>query len=174
MLAAGVTAAEIIIAVFVLNFRHFVMSLAFVNQIKTKRKSGQIPLTLLLTDETFAMASLHKKESKKAEACWFYGGIMISAYSSWVVGSFIGGLLGNLMPAALSASMGIALYAMFIGLLVPSMKHSLAVTVIAFAAMTINSLGQWAGLTEGWAIVTGTILGGAFGVFLLPEEEGEE
>ncbi|SDJ42328.1 AzlC family ABC transporter permease [Salimicrobium halophilum] len=174
MIAAGVTAAEIIIAVFVLNFRHFVMSLSFVNQIQAEGKKKQFPLTLLLTDETFAMSSIHKREANKVDAFWFYGGIMIAAYSSWVLGSLAGGLLGNVMPPSLSDSMGIALYAMFIGLLVPSMKNSLAVTGIALTAMAINSLGQWAGMTSGWAIVAGTILGGALGIFVLPDEEGEE
>ncbi|SIS47206.1 AzlC family ABC transporter permease [Salimicrobium flavidum] len=175
MVAAGVTAAEIIIAVFVLNFRHFVMSLSFVNQMKGHERKKQLPLTFLLTDETFAISSIYKKEAKEAHAFWFYGGIMLAAYSSWVVGSLVGGLLGNVMPSALSDSMGIALYAMFIGLLIPSFKNSFAVMVIAVAAMGINTIAQWAGLTSGWAIVAGTILGGFAGIFVLPEEEeGEE
>lgn len=174
MIAAGVTAAEIIIAVFVLNFRHFVMSLSFVNQMKGHEKKKKLPLTALLTDETFAISSIYKKEAKEHHAFWFYGGIMLAAYSSWVIGSLIGGLLGNVMPSALSDSMGIALYAMFIGLLIPSLKKSLAVTVIAGSAMIINTAAQWAGLTSGWAIVAGTILGGLVGVFVLPDEEDEE
>ncbi|SDX47830.1 AzlC family ABC transporter permease [Salimicrobium album] len=174
MVAAGVSAVEIIIAVFVLNFRHFVMSLSFVNQMKAHAKKRKLPLTLFLTDETFAISSIHKKEAKEPHAFWFYGGVMMAAYSAWVLGSLAGGLLGNVMPKALSDSMGIALYAMFIGLLVPSLKTSIAVGGIAGAAMIINSTAQWAGLTAGWSIVIGTILGGLLGVFLLPDEEEEE
>src|SRR5690625_3920530 len=57
MIGMGVSALEIIIATFVLNFRHFVMSLSFINQIKGYTMKWKLPLSTLLTDETFSVAS---------------------------------------------------------------------------------------------------------------------
>src|SRR5699024_12654391 len=51
---------------------------------------------------------------------YFYTGIFLSAYLAWVIGSLAGGVLGEVIPPMLSDSMGIALYALFISLLVPS------------------------------------------------------
>src|SRR5699024_6405392 len=125
------SAMEIIIATFVLNFRHFVMSLSFMNRLRTVARKWKLPLSLSLTDESFAVSAFHPKEANQKHGAYFYFGIFIIAYLSWVFGSFVGGLLGDVVPETLSQSMGIALYAMFIGLLVPSVKKNLKVGLIA-------------------------------------------
>src|SRR5690625_3836963 len=56
MIAASASAIEIIIATFVLNFRHFIMSLAYSNQIRDSVSvKGRSLLSLGLTDESFAV-----------------------------------------------------------------------------------------------------------------------
>src|SRR5699024_1431641 len=57
MIAVGAGALEIIVATFVLNFRHFVMSLSFMNRLRNLSLKWKAPLSLGLTDETFAMSS---------------------------------------------------------------------------------------------------------------------
>lgn len=166
MIAVGAGVTEIVVATFVLNFRHFVMSLSFMNVMKSLARSVKIPLSLGLTDESFAVATLHAQPSKEKKGYLFYVTIFLSAYLSWVLGSLIGGLMGDFIPAQLSQSMGIALYALFIGLLIPSVKKNLKVGLIALIAMLINLLfSQF--MSDGWAIVFGTVLGGLAGLFLL-------
>ncbi|MGM0942189.1 MAG: AzlC family ABC transporter permease [Bacillota bacterium] len=171
MIAVGTGTIEIIIATFVLNFRHFVMSLSFMNRLRGIDLKWKLPLSMGLTDETFAVASLHTKEAKMEKGAWFYTVIILAAYLSWVIGSFIGGMLGEIIPDKLSQSMGIALYAMFIGLLIPSVKKELKVGGIAIIAMLIHALCVQVGMSTGWAIVLGTILGGMSGIVLLRGEE---
>lgn len=170
MIAASATAVEIIVATFVLNFRHFVMSLSFMNEIRERISlKGRTGLALSLTDETFAVSALHKEVVKEEKAVFFYAAINLSAYLSWVFGSFVGGMLGEVIPEQLSQSMGIALYAMFIGLLVPSVKKELRVGLIAIIAMLINVIASQF-VSSGWAIVFGTVFGGLAGVYLLKEK----
>ncbi|MFA1819197.1 AzlC family ABC transporter permease [Virgibacillus oceani] len=171
MIAVGAGVLEIIIATFVLNFRHFVMSLSFMNRLREVPIKWKAPLSLGLTDETFAVSSLHTKEAKMEKGALFYTTLILTAYVSWIAGSFLGGVLGEVIPERLSQSMGIALYAMFIGLLVPSVKKELKVGLIAILAMLINALCLQLGLSTGWAIVFGTILGGMSGIYLLKEEK---
>lgn len=94
----------------------------------------------------------------------------MSAYLSWVGGSLLGGVLGEIIPDTLGQSMGIALYAMFIGLLVPSVKKEIKVALIAIIAMLIN-VGSSQFVSDGWGIVFGTILGSLTGVYFLKEEQ---
>ncbi|RKQ18869.1 branched-chain amino acid ABC transporter permease [Oceanobacillus bengalensis] len=173
MIAVGSGAVEIIIATFVLNFRHFVMSLSFMNQLRGVALKWKIPLTLGLTDETFAVSALNPDEAKKEKGAYFYAAIIIVAYLSWVLGSLLGGILGDIIPQKLSQSMGIALYAMFIGLLVPSVKKELKVGLIAIVAMLLNASCVQLGMSTGWAIVVGTVVGGMSGIYLLKEEKEE-
>ena len=171
MIAVGAGVLEIVIATFVLNFRHFVMRLSFMNRLREVPLRWKAPLSLGLTDETFAVSSLHTKEAKMEKGALFYTALILTAYISWIAGSFLGGVLGEVIPERLSQSMGIALYAMFIGLLVPSVKKELKVGLIAIIAMLINALCLQLGMSTGWAIVLGTILGGMSGFYLLKEEK---
>src|SRR5699024_7510450 len=103
------------------------MIMSFMNQLKDIRLNWKIPLSLGLTDETFAVSSLHTKEAKMEKGVLFYTALFITAWLAWILGSLLGGVLGDVIPEKLSQSMGIALYAMFIGLLVPSVKKELKV-----------------------------------------------
>lgn len=170
MIAVSAGAAEIIIATFVLNFRHFVMSLSFMNRLRGVSLKWRLPLSMGLTDETFAVTALNPKEAKLDKGTWFYATIIITAYLSWIFGSFIGGVVGEVIPERLSQSMGIALYAMFIGLLLPTVKQNKKIALIAILAMLINTICVQLGMSTGWAIVLGTIIGGMSGIFLLKEE----
>src|SRR5699024_8182492 len=74
------------------------------------------------------------------------------------------------IPEQLSQSMGIALYALFIGLLVPSIKKNIRVIFVVIVAMLVNYLFSQV-VSEGWAIVLGTLIGGLSGVLLLKEDK---
>lgn len=171
MIVASATAVEIILATFVLNFRHFVMSLSFMNGLREHVSlKGKMALSLGLTDETFSVAALHMDEAKKERSVLFYGTIILTAYLTWVFGSLLGGLVGNIIPETLSQSMGIALYALFIALLVPSVKKHYRYGIIAIIAIIINVfVSQF--LSSGWAIVMATVFGGLSGLFILKEED---
>lgn len=172
MIAVGAGAAEIIIATFVLNFRHFIMSLSFMNRIRGIAFKWKAPLALGLTDETFAVSSLHSEKAKLEKGALFYASLFLTAYISWIGGSFLGGVLGEFIPEKWSQSMGIALYAMFIGLLIPSVKKELKIGLIAILAMLINWFcTSILGMSSGWAIVIGTVVGGFGGIFLIGSEE---
>lgn len=169
MIAVNASAVEIVIATFVLNFRHFVMSLSFMNDVRDRfGLKDRLLISAGLTDETFAVSALHKEEMEEEKGVLFYFTIIFTAYLSWVLGSFVGGLVGEIIPEKLSNSMGIALYAMFIGLLVPSVKKEWRVGLIAVVAMLICLLASQY-VSTGWAIVAGTVVGGFSGVFLLEE-----
>src|SRR5699024_9435735 len=84
MIAVSASAAEIILATFVLNFRHFVMSLSFMNGLRDHVGiKGRVGLSLGLTDETFSVAALHMDEAKKEKSVLFYGTIILTGYLSW-------------------------------------------------------------------------------------------
>ncbi|MFQ3543742.1 AzlC family ABC transporter permease [Halobacillus rhizosphaerae] len=171
MVAAGTGIMEVVIATFVLNFRHFVMSLSFVNRLKDISLKAKLPLSLGLTDETFTVSTLYRKEAKEDYGGWFYAALFLTAYSSWTGGSYLGGILGDVIPPRLSESMGIALFAMFIGLLIPSVKKQYRLAGIALLAMLINFICQRLGMEQGWSIILGTLLGALIGVFILDDEE---
>lgn len=170
MIASSASVVEIIVATFVLNFRHFIMSLSFMNQVQSEiGTKNRFLLSLGLTDETFAVTSLHIEQNKEEKGFIFFMTVTIAAYLSWILGTLLGGVLGEAIPEQLSQSMGIALYALFIGLLVPPLKQNVRLIIIVVIAMCVNYFFSYF-ISSGWSIVLGTLFGGLSGVILLKGE----
>lgn len=169
MIVLGAAALEIVFATLVLNFRHFVMSMSWVNKEKHLTTPWKTGLTCWLTDETFAVSML-KLDDHEAQGPLFSFGLMVSAYCSWVVGSLLGGLLASLIPAEIGASMSMGLYAMFIGLLVPAVRVQWRVGIVAVFSAIIATLLQLI-INMGWAIVVATVVAGLLGVWLIDDQQ---
>jgi 4-azaleucine resistance transporter AzlC len=173
LLAQGVSSIAIIVATFILNLRHLLMSAVLSQQLKVSKLNPF--LAFGITDETFAVATMSTEKEKDEPL--FFAGVMLTAYSSWILGTMAGVLFAGWIPESLGQSMGIALYAMFIGLLVPSLKKGLPVIVTAALGAALS----WGGqaflspyLSKGWTIVLATLLATTFGFLFFgsPDKEG--
>jgi 4-azaleucine resistance transporter AzlC len=168
LIAAGTGVFEIIFTTFIVNIRHFLMSASLNEKVDEDSLWKKALYSFGITDETFSVASM--KEGN-VSAGYMFGLIFIS-YSSWVVFSGVGHLIGANLPETLQESMSVALYAMFIGLLVPSMKKQRKVVFLASAAGVIHSLIYLTGLlSTGWAIVLSTLLSAILIEMIYPKEE---
>ncbi|QQK76209.1 AzlC family ABC transporter permease [Salicibibacter cibarius] len=170
MLAIGTVGLEIILATFILNVRHFVMSISLFSNLQHIPKRWQAILAQGITDESFALASLKQKELGTHPSAAIYLGIFSGAFGMWVIGTGIGALIGNVVPDALSDSMGIALYALFIGLLVPAIRAYRKIGLIAAGSAGLCWIFSLY-LSEGWAIVLATVFGSLIGVWMLEEDK---
>ena len=176
LLTLGAASWEIVLTTFILNLRHFLMSASLSQSLKPDSNKALLPIISFgVTDETFTVASLNAKE--KLDTSYLLG-LNIIAYSAWNLGTWCGLFLASGLPQSLQDSMGIALYAMFIGLLVPSAAKSKPVLIIALAAAAAHALLKWlplfAGLSTGWSIIISTIVAAAVGTYLYPQEESQD
>jgi 4-azaleucine resistance transporter AzlC len=169
MVLTGSGFVEIILATFVLNFRHFIMSMSLMHSLKHIPKQWKLVLAFGITDESFAVLSMKGKQADLDLSHIYAAGVMVTAYASWVIGSLIGGIFADAIPPSISSSMSIGLYAMFIGLLVPAIRGAWRVGLIVAASMALSYVfGLF--FDRGWAIVFATILAALVGV-VVPEEE---
>jgi 4-azaleucine resistance transporter AzlC len=175
MMTLGAAAWEIVMTTFILNLRHFLMTTALSQRIEAGTPRRILSLIAFgVTDETFSVASLRKDEQLKAK---FLLGLNLIAYTAWNVGTWIGMALGSSLPAALKSSMGISLYAMFIGLLIPSFRTFRPAIAVAAISMATASVLHWVppftGLSPGWVIIISTVLASTVGAFLYPAAKDE-
>jgi 4-azaleucine resistance transporter AzlC len=155
LLTLGTGIFEIILTTFIVNIRHFLMSTSLNEKWEEDNLLPKVIFSFGITDETFSVAAT---KTGKVTAGYMFGVISV-AYSSWVVFSGIGHLIGASLPKTLQESMAVALYAMFIGLLVPSMKKGIKTIYLASLAAIFNSVFTFGKILEaGWAIVISTIL----------------
>ncbi|WP_420491825.1 AzlC family ABC transporter permease [Neobacillus niacini] len=155
LIAYGTGIVEIILTTFIVNIRHFLMSTSLNEKSEDDDIRKKMIYSFGITDETFSVVAT--KEGTVTTGFMF--GVNLVAYSSWVIFTGIGHLIGASLPQTLQESMGVALYAMFIGLLVPSLQKSVKVLYLATLAAIFNSIFTLGGIiAQGWAIVISTIL----------------
>lgn len=99
----------------------------------------------------------------------------LTAYTGWVSGTLAGFVLGTCMPAVLTQSMGVALYALLLAILMPELKTSLRSLVLAVASGFFNwFLVMVDLLPKGWSIIVCIFVVASAGVFLNPGFVKEE
>lgn len=167
MMLLHATFIELVLATFVLNFRHFIMSLSMSHRLRSFKLRDKVLIGALTTDESFSVLSVLNKE--KTTPVSFYFALHISSYIAWVGGSYLGGIIGAFIPETLRKSFGISLYAMFIALLLPSVKKEWRYGLIALIAMGLNYL-LIPLASEGIRIVFSTVIASFIGVVIRKKE----
>lgn len=169
MYAQGAALITIIIATFVLNLRHLIMSTCVMNEMRSAPTGIKLLGAFGITDETFAMYTTVREGHSNA---LFFLGLATCAYGSWVGGTALGVITANLLPDVLSASLGISLYAMFVAILVPNLVKNLRLALLALLTALCNTALSRV-MDSSWALVVSTILCAGIGVFFVPLETEE-
>jgi 4-azaleucine resistance transporter AzlC len=176
LLAGGASAFAIVLATLVLNFRHFLMSISLSRRLPALKSHGARRIVSLLglgfgiTDETFVVASLNLGLTPA-----FFAGLALTAYLAWLSGTLIGAGFSSLIPPIIARGMGVALYAMFIAILLPGVKSSWINGAVAAAGALIAWGTSLAipGLPSGWRIVIAILAASLLGAALGGRKESE-
>ncbi|RXI98742.1 branched-chain amino acid ABC transporter permease [Anaerobacillus alkaliphilus] len=152
LIAIGTGALEIIFTTFIINIRHLLMSTAISEKAEKDNPIIKGVYAFGMTDEVFAVTST--KAGKLTSP--YILGVGCLAYSSWVINSGIGYIIGTSLPEILQKSMSIALYALFIALLVPSLKKHRKIIMLACFAAFLNAILTLF-IPTGWAIIIATL-----------------
>lgn len=174
LIMANASIFEITLTTFVINIRYMLMSLSLSQKI-----TSQMPLlkrctmAFGITDETFTVASLEKKEITFP----YMMGLITCPYFGWALGTALGAVTTSMLPKSLQSALGIALYAMFLALIVPAAKKSKEALVVIIVAVFISSLFKWVPyinkISGGWSIIIATIIAATTGAVLFPREDDE-
>ncbi|CDD43647.1 predicted branched-chain amino acid permease (Azaleucine resistance) [Clostridium sp. CAG:299] len=176
LIFAGAGYLEVALTTFVINIRYMLMSLSLSQ--KLERKTGtlaRLALAFGITDETFVVGSL-KPGTLTAP---FMLGLILMPVAGWNLGTLMGGCISTLLPQALQNAMGIALYAMFIALIIPAAKasaHVLCIICIAVAVQCgLNYIPVFSFLSDGFRVIISTVAAAGLGAWLFPgtDDSGE-
>lgn len=127
---------EMLITQLTINVRYSFMSIALSQKIDSKFKGiFKVILGFFITDEIFAVAISEKNVSKK-----YFLGLATLPYFGWSIGTLTGAIIGNVLPESIINSLCMALYAMFIGSIVPQCEKNKKVLIIVILTAFISSL----------------------------------
>ena len=125
------------------------------------------------TDEIFALAM----ERGRGLTLPYLLGLGVLPILGWTGGTLVGALAGSLLPSSVQTALGVALYGMFIAIVVPQVKESRPMLVTAGTAAVLATAFRFLPvlreLSEGLAIVLCTVAAAALAavLFPIPEEE---
>ena len=168
MMGAGAGALSIVLATFVLNLRHVIMSTCIFRKVRIKNAFLKLISAMSVTDEGFALITTEDDDSCDLP---FILGIITLTYLSWVFGTVVGVVASNILPDVIANSFAIALYALFIALIVPDIKKSFRLFITVAVTALLNT-AFCLFIESSWAIIISTLAGAAIGTFIV--EDGEQ
>ena len=132
LIGAGVSYMEIALTTLILNMRYILMSCALSQKIdKNTPIVHRFLMAYDVTDEIFGLSIMSEG---RLDPKYTYGLIAISA-PSWAIGTYLGAVMDSVMPAGVLSAMNLALYGMFIAVIVPPAKKDKTIAVVIAVSM---------------------------------------
>lgn len=135
IIAGGGTLLELMATQIVINLRYALMSISLSQKFdKTVTLPHRFAIAFVNTDEVFAVAT-----SKKGSVNKFYMyGLILTPFLGWSSGTIFGAIAGDILPAIVTNSLNIAIYGMFIAIVVPEIKISRSVLSCVLIAIALS------------------------------------
>lgn len=169
LILQGAGMMEITLTTFVINIRYMLMSLSLTQRLgKDMTLLKRLVIAFGITDETFSVASMEKGRLSFP----YLFGLILLPFLGWSLGTALGAVICSALPSTLSSAMGIALYAMFIAIIIPPAKKSFPVIMILLISITVVCLLRYIPvfhfISSGFRVILATIAGAGIGAFLFP------
>ena len=161
---------EMLISQFTINIRYSFMSISLSQKTDARfRGIWRWMLGFFMTDEIFAVASTQVSVSRS-----FFTGLSIIPWLGWTLGTMLGALIGTILPDRVLAALGLAIYGMFVAIVVPEMKNSrpvIAVVAVAAAlSVCFSFIPLLARIPQGFAISICAVAAAALGALVFPRD----
>ncbi len=174
MHAAG-TFFEMALATFFINLRYSLMAISLSQKVSPEFGTLQrLLLSTGITDEIYAVAM---SQEGKIPPRYFFG-LMIAPYIGWSTGTLVGAYAGEILPQILTSALGVALYGMFIAIVVPQMKASrantIAVAIAVACSLAFHYIPLLRGVSIGFAIILCAITASLVAAIAFPVKEAED
>jgi predicted branched-subunit amino acid permease len=173
LIIAGKGYLEITLVTFVINIRYMLMSLSISQKIENKTTLLQrLIFAFGITDETFSVASMEEGRLSYRYMC----GLITGPIIGWTLGTTLGALICSTLPINLSNAMGIALYGMFIAIIVPPARNSLKVVYVIAISIGITCILRYvpglSKISSGFRVIIATVLASGVCAIAYPIEDG--
>lgn len=175
IIASGGSFAEMALAQLIINLRYALMSLSLSQKLDSKFNIWhRLAVSFCVTDEVFAVAS---GKGRDLPPRYMYGLILLP-YLFWSGGTAVGAFLGSILDDVIKSALGIAIYGMFIAIIVPPSKKNRGVlfTVLLAAALSciVYYVPAFGFITSGISIIICTVIAAAVAALLFPQPVREE
>ena len=172
LIGAGAGIIEMITTTIVVNLRYLLMSCSLTQKLSPETKLlHRLALSYCMTDEIFGLSI---SVDGFLRPVYTYG-ITVISVSGWCLGTVLGVVAGNILPALVTNALGVAMYGMFLAIIIPPAKenHFLgALVAVSMAASGLFSILPYLkAISSGFRVIILTILIAGIAAVIHPIEE---
>ena len=169
MIGAGATYLETAILTLVTNARYFLMSCALSQKIDPQMPDWhRFVFGAGVTDEIFGISIAR---TGWLDPLYNYGAMAVSV-PAWAVGTALGIVMGNLLPARAVSALSVALYGMFLAIIIPPMKKDRAIALCVILGFASSwAAGRFLPLSAGTRTILLTVGLSSLAALLFPVRE---
>ncbi len=165
---------EMLISQVTINLRYSFMSVSLSQKTSPSfRGLKRWLLGFFMTDEIFAVASAEKEVDTK-----FFLGLSIMPYIGWTMGTLFGSLLGSVLPDMVLNALCLAIYGMFLAIILPPARASRPVLAVVAVAAVLHCIFYYVPvlnqISTGLTISLCAVLAAVLGAILFPVKDDAE
>ena len=169
---------ELAIGQLVINLRYSLMSVSLSQKFdKGVRLFDRFVVAFANTDEVFAVSSSQPSAVSKS---YMYG-LILPPYFGWTLGTAVGAIMGSVLSPIVMDALSVAIYGMFIAIVVPVMRGHRATALCVLFAVALSCLFYYTPVlntvSSGFVIIICAVVASAVFALLAPipvEKEGEK
>lgn len=175
LIGAGAGYLEVAAMTLVTNARYLLMSCALSQ--KFDDSTGLVPRMLIGFDVTDEIFGVCVSVPGKLEPYYAYG-VILAALPGWALGTYLGVLLGNALPMRLVSALSVALYGMFIAVIVPPARQNRMIAALIVISMALSwafaAIEALAFMSSGARVILLTVGISAAAAWLKPIKEATQ
>ena len=175
VIAENGTYIEMFLMTIVASSRYLLMSCALSQKLPKDLSTGhRLGLAMYITDEIFGITIARPGLVKPL---YTYGADVVAA-PLWAIGTALGIIVGNVLPVRLVSALSVALYGMFIAIIIPPARDNkviLGVVAVSFAmSWLFGVIPGISGISSGTRIIILTVLISSLAAAIFPVEDDLE
>lgn len=172
LMVGGASMMEMALTQLIINMRYALMSLSLSQHLESDMTTPRRMLFAFAnTDEIFAVASA---QPEKVGHHYLYG-LMAMPFLGWSLGTLLGAVAGQMLPVFLRTALGIAIYGMFLAIILPPARREKPVRAVVCLAVALSLCFRYipvlSGLSSGFVIIICAVAASAAGALLFPIKE---
>ena len=168
IICSGGTLIELAVSQLVINLRYALMSVSLSQKLGASvRFFDRFLISFVNTDEVFAVSMSNRSRVGRR---YLYG-LITAPYLGWSLGTLAGACAGNILPAAVTSALGIAIYAMFVAIVIPETKNKATAGCVILAialSCAFSYLPYLKNLQSGFVIIICAVAASGLFAFLAP------
>lgn len=175
IIALGGGFFELALTQLVINMRYALMSVSLSQKLgRSISLADRFLISFVNTDEVFAVAMSNSLGVGRN----YMFGLILTPFLGWTTGTLLGALAGNILPSVMVSALGIALYAMFIAIVIPAAREDKKVSLCSLVAVILSCILYYVRIFKeipsGFAIIISAVLASLIFAVFAPVEDDED